>query len=302
MSVIETTCVLCGSANLDRRPAVISAFISEYALQKPIAVSAILECRDCTMLFYELRPTDEDMARLYRDYRGEAYFQTRHKHEFWYTRGFNESLGSEKNMSVRRRIFLNRLAMHRDLNTFENVLDYGGDRGQMLVEGPGRNRFVFEMSQTLPEPQITKIAKEVDLQPGGYDLILLYHVLEHISRPVDMLLKLKTLLAPEGLLFIEVPLENFSIKNIPERNWYKKYLSFLIRHPLVFQCLSFYSLALRIRFSCIPFLAFARAHEHINLFTLKALHRCLLECGYSVKEIFREGQSGNLCAIVKLSD
>lgn len=302
MSASETLCVLCGSANLDRRPAVISAFISEYALQKPPGISAILECLDCTMLFYELRPTDQDMAKLYTGYRGEAYFKTRSKHEFWYTRRFNESLGSEKHMPVRRRVFLDSLARHRDLSTFANVLDYGGDRGQMLTEGPGKNRFVFEMSNAVPEPHIANITRKENLVPAGYDLILLCHVLEHLSRPADMLTELKALLAPGGLLFIELPLDHFRITNIPKRNWYKKYLSFLICHPLLFQLMSFYSLALRPHLSAVPPLGFAPAHEHINMFTPNALRMCLLKGGYNVQEIFEDPRTGNLYAIAQPSN
>lgn len=40
----DIRCVACGSRQLERRTALVSPFISEYALQKPAIFSAIMEC------------------------------------------------------------------------------------------------------------------------------------------------------------------------------------------------------------------------------------------------------------------
>jgi len=62
-------------------------------------------------------------------------------------------------------------------------------------------------------------AKGLDLCSGGvdqipacssYDLIILRHVLEHITNPADYLKQIKNLLSPQGKIYIEVP----SIENV----------------------------------------------------------------------------------------
>ena len=252
------------------------------------------------MVFYALRPDDQEMANLYTSYRGETYFRTRHKHEFWYIRAFHNRLGNESVMPARRRAFIGHLSRHYDVNTFENVLDYGGDRGQMLADGPGRRRFVYEMSDVPAESYVTRISNEQDLNPGAYNLVLLLHVLEHVSYPQHVLAKLKTLLATKGVLFVEVPREYVNIRNIPQKSWYNRYLSLLIKCKPLFSLMYFYSTAMRIKFSIVPPWGFAVAHEHINIFSIRALHACLIKGGLDVKEVFVCPQTGNICAIASL--
>jgi SAM-dependent methyltransferase len=40
---------------------------------------------------------------------------------------------------------------------------------------------------------------------GKFDIITLWHVLEHVTRPVDVLKKLSGLLAPDGVMIVSVP-------------------------------------------------------------------------------------------------
>jgi SAM-dependent methyltransferase len=295
----QIPCVACGSDHVETRTAVIAPFISEYVLQQSDTLTRIMRCRECTMMFYALRPDESDMQKLYAGYRGERYFTIRNKNEFWYTRRFHQSLGAEDTMPARRKSLLQNLARGVPLESVETVLDYGGDRGQILAEGPGSRRFVYEMSEVTPEPGIEKITREQDLKPAAYDLVLLLHVLEHVSDPLGLLRKLKTLLSDNGVLFIEVPSEAFNIHNIPGSRWYARYLSWLIRHKWVWQLMSFYSAFFRIFCGVIPPLGFAVAHEHINLFTLKALKTILEKSGFTTEDVFYDAKTGNICAIAK---
>lgn len=156
------------------------------------------------------------------------------------------------------------------------------------------------MSDVPVESYVTKITNERDLNPGAYNLILLFHVLEHVPHPHQILGKLKTLLAPKGVLFIEVPREYINIRNIPRKNWYDKYLALLVKYKLLFSIMYFYSTVMRIKLSLIPPLGFAVAHEHINLFSVRALRACLLTNGLNVKEVFICQNTGNICAIASL--
>ena len=46
---------------------------------------------------------------------------------------------------------------------------------------------------------------EVELEPGGWDLVTVWHVLEHMEDPAAVLRKLRAALRPDGQLVVEVP-------------------------------------------------------------------------------------------------
>lgn len=47
--------------------------------------------------------------------------------------------------------------------------------------------------------------QDVELPAGHFDLITVWHVLEHTENPLAVLAKLRTLLKPDGMLVVEVP-------------------------------------------------------------------------------------------------
>jgi 2-polyprenyl-3-methyl-5-hydroxy-6-metoxy-1,4-benzoquinol methylase len=56
-----------------------------------------------------------------------------------------------------------------------------------------------------PETVVHADVLELGAPAGGYDLITLWDVIEHIYRPLDVLAHLRTLLAPRGQVFIRTP-------------------------------------------------------------------------------------------------
>jgi len=44
-----------------------------------------------------------------------------------------------------------------------------------------------------------------DIEPASLDVVTLFHVLEHIPNPIEVLNQIRTRLKPEGLLIVEVP-------------------------------------------------------------------------------------------------
>jgi len=52
-----------------------------------------------------------------------------------------------------------------------------------------------------------------------FDIITLWHVLEHFLNPVDELIKIQKLLAPDGFLFIEVPNFNSAEFRLSGHKW-----------------------------------------------------------------------------------
>ena len=69
--------------------------------------------------------------------------------------------------------------------------------------------------QTIEKFQVTNLEK--------YDVVSLYHVLEHLKNPKAVLIKINQWLKPGGVLVIEVPL----VGNLTEKFLQKKYLAYL---------------------------------------------------------------------------
>lgn len=95
-----------------------------------------------------------------------------------------------------------------------NVLDIGCGRGVLLnslahygVKCSGVEPSVFPKNDTA-----IKIFQQdfldVSLQDGSFDVVIMWHVFEHLLDPQDVLDKIHRILRPNGLLIIAVP--NFS--------------------------------------------------------------------------------------------
>jgi 2-polyprenyl-3-methyl-5-hydroxy-6-metoxy-1,4-benzoquinol methylase len=95
------------------------------------------------------------------------------------------------------------------------LLEVGVARGDFLAEA---QRAGFEPLGIEPEPGAAEVAKrrsgvevmvgwaeEVELPSAAFDVVCLWHVLEHIPEPRPVLEALLASLRPGGLLFCEVP-------------------------------------------------------------------------------------------------
>lgn len=152
-------------------------------------ITSLLHCTVCGTRYFDLAVTDADLARLYADYRGDAYFKQRHHFEPWYTRSVNDGIGSEIYMRARRAALSAALAEAGIVKNFSTVLDHGGDRGQMLLELNAPLKAVYEISGVAPDPEITAV-DEAELKSGRWDLILSCHVLEHLPDPAGYVMEL----------------------------------------------------------------------------------------------------------------
>jgi SAM-dependent methyltransferase len=71
-------------------------------------------------------------------------------------------------------------------------LSPAGDKAQKILDR------VFDAS-------LSELLEKREIEEGSYDLVLISHCLEHVCDPHQIMADLKNLLAPGGLLFIEVP-------------------------------------------------------------------------------------------------
>lgn len=75
---------------------------------------------------------------------------------------------------------------------------------------------------------------------GGYDLVIMHHVLEHLPTPAETLGLVKAKLRPGGNIFIEVPNEQWKrplilLRRLLKRggdDWFPGHINFFTRRPL----------------------------------------------------------------------
>jgi hypothetical protein len=108
-ALIATSCVCCEGQNLDKSPAILMPFVAHRAfgwapvtideswglktVSEGLAYSLCnsLLCRDCGLVFLDIRFDNEALSRLYADYRGEDYIHLRDTYEPGY-RSRNDDL------------------------------------------------------------------------------------------------------------------------------------------------------------------------------------------------------------------
>lgn len=289
MTYLALSCPCCDSKQHDAYPALVSPFVSDYALGSSPTPTRLLECDGCGFRFFEDRLTDAESAQLYTGYRGERYYRERHRHEPWYTRKVNDAIGSSEQIIATRKALVDRfLRAHADVAKLDDVLDFGGDRGQLIPEGIGRRRFVYEISGIEPVAGVTRIGTEAELQDHRFDLVLLSHVLEHCSEPRSVLDAVRPLLrSSDSALYVELPFERTRLSWLGRSSAYRAYLGALGRVRPLLTAVDLYSTVFRTRFDFVPPLGFVKMHEHINFFDEASLGKLLARAGFEVQAFER---------------
>jgi len=96
-----------------------------------------------------------------------------------------------------------------------SILDVGSGGGEFsyLLKTIGQNVKCIEPNKGYAEYSAREyglnvqvgLVQDASFDEGSFDLITIWHVLEHTESPCDVLLKLRALLKPQGILVIEVP-------------------------------------------------------------------------------------------------
>jgi len=262
-------CISCGSGALVAYAADPAPFLAERIPALQEVSTWLMRCRHCDLTFYNPRLGSKDLTALYQGYRDETYQAMRERHEPWYTPEVNQSIGKgDQEVRARTSHMRAMLAEHLDFQTVRAVLDYGGDRGQYILDDfAAVRRVVFEISGVDPLPGVEGVSDPSILRPGDFDLILCNHVLEHLSYPADLVRQLAALAGPCTRYYFEVPLETpfrGSLKHALRRAGLR-FLPGLV-HPW-----------LR-RSGKVPF----QMHEHVNQFSLQSFGKLLEGQGFEV--------------------
>ena len=216
---IASCCVCCGSRDLESSAAVLMPFIAHRVfnwapvfideswglrtLKTGLAYSICntLRCRNCSLLFLDLRFSDAELSRLYQDYRGEAYNALREHYEpGWLQR----CRFYDKPVAYLPQI---EAFLEPHLNGAIRVLDWGGDSGSNTpFQGRCECCDIYDISGKPVVPGARQVGLD-EAQSNDYSLIVCSNVLEHVSQPAALLAEIRQAMRPQTLLYLEVPHE-----------------------------------------------------------------------------------------------
>ncbi len=200
-------CICCGSRELVRQPAALAYFIMRRLGIKWQPKCYTTTCEACGATFLDLRYTDRQMAKLYRDYRSEEYNKMRCQNELYY--------GIMQQYLDLRPPYMNEIeALLEPLLYFPvSILDYGGNRGESTpFANKVRTLDVYDIGKNDVIDAAIKLPVNRPLRGGGYyDLIVCANLLEHVADPLAILRKLSRVMGKDTVLYIELPADNVQV-------------------------------------------------------------------------------------------
>lgn len=162
----------------------------------------IVECLQCGLVYLGNPPEDE---RLYDDYYGKSYAPG----TAYTAASADEELRDIYSINEQR------IARISKLRSGGKLFDIGCGRGHFLKTAAQHGYSVkgIDISSTAVEYARKEFGVDAETRQiddlaefeKAYDVVTMWHVLEHFSDPISVLRTANSLLAPNGLCFIEVP-------------------------------------------------------------------------------------------------
>lgn len=195
--VHHAKCLICDSGDF-----VLYARSTDYFLSGEEFV--LSKCQHCGFIFTQDQPDEKNAGKYYEseDYVSHSDSAT----------GFSNKLYrfSRSIMLGKKKRIVNKLT---DLNTGK-LLDIGSGTGHFLsvLKNAGWNVKGIEINDKARDYSISKFGLEVHspekintLEPGSFDCITLWHVLEHFHDPVEYAFSIYRLLKPDGVCIVALP-------------------------------------------------------------------------------------------------
>lgn len=247
---IAQCCVCCGSRQIEASPAVLMPFVAHRAFGwRPVEITEewglrtiasgmaysicnSLRCEDCGHLFLDIRFTEDQVMALYRNYFDDEYAQLRESYEPGYL-AKNKKMLAPVHYLEKIKSFLAPLTCEHP-----RILDWGGGRGQNTPFSITRQGlYIFDISGAPPVADAI-IVDTASVAAETYDLVICSNVLEHVSYPQDLMRDLRRTLAPQTILYLEVPYEpiqrrsNDSPEALQHKRHWHEHVSFFSHRSL----------------------------------------------------------------------
>jgi 2-polyprenyl-3-methyl-5-hydroxy-6-metoxy-1,4-benzoquinol methylase len=178
-----------------------------------LAPLPFVRCRSCDFVF---RP---DLAETVHDVYEQGDYEDTHSALYATA---EDRRGRDSDAQVR-------LALVREHATSGDLLDVGAAGGNFVAAAAAGG---FRARGVEPVPAFARFAREVsgaevaqgtleelELPPASLDVVTMWHVLEHIPRPVEELQRVCAALRPGGVLAVEVPNAGGAAARSDGRRW-----------------------------------------------------------------------------------
>jgi len=269
---IISQCPVCNSEFVEGFKAGIAPFLQDriFKFRGPKSCK-FFHCSQCDFYFFNIRPDMDEMSQLYEGYRSAVYQSQRQLYELDYTKDFNARLGKDPLEREARIGNLEKILSSNKISSSIDILDFGGNDGCMIPPSLTGNKYCFDISDVQTVGGVQSIG-ESELGLHHYDLIMLCHVLEHVSYPVVFLDNVTRLMGEESYLYIELPDDLGEQRAAID---FSKTIKGRIKHVVKI---------LRPRWFMPqkPYSMGPLMHEHINCFTIPSLRELIrvsgLEC------------------------
>jgi len=176
---------------------------------------AVVQCDSCGACFTNPRPDPASIAQFY----AEDYAPHQKHHQPQSRRRFNPF-----RLLKQPRVEKRPIPWHGQ----GRLLDFGCGSGAYLLQMHQRNwrvagldssgRVTQRIRDELGLPAFTGSLPHPDLEPESFDVITMWHSLEHVHDPASVLREARNLLAPGGKVVISVP----NIDSLPFR-WFGRH-------------------------------------------------------------------------------
>ena len=177
---------------------------------------SIVQCNSCGFKFTNPRPEEDKLGAYYKSEDYVSHSNTK--------KGFINSTYQ----SVRKYTLLKKLELISKYYKTGKILDIGCGTGEFLNTCKSAKWETFGIE---PDPDARKMAKDNfgldvreeseinNLSNEGFDIISMWHVLEHVPRLNERIEDLKRLIKPDGVIIIAVPNCNSLDAKIYGENW-----------------------------------------------------------------------------------
>ncbi|MFH2146188.1 MAG: class I SAM-dependent methyltransferase [Candidatus Omnitrophota bacterium] len=178
----------------------------------------IYECADCKIVFTDVTAD--------KDYYEKYYFKSYYSDA--YSRGlFGKLLLMLKNIVFRRRLKL----IKKYQPQAKNILEIGCGQGEFLRYLPAKfNKYGVEINKSAcdyikkHDNGIVLYNDNIDdkFQNRGekYDVILMWHVFEHVANPENFIKNISNFLAKDGVIILEIPNRESIGFNLTKSDWF----------------------------------------------------------------------------------
>lgn len=265
-------CLACNGTDLK----IVKAKASEYIvdlLGAELPPFNLCHCQACGFAFFDYRYSDEEVQKIYKDYRGEVYQQTRNKYDRLYTKRVNELIGSSPVQLKNRKDLVNNVLSEYVDGQKAKVLDYGGDMGQYIPSlFDEADKYVFEISGKDSVKGVKLIGDYACLiNEKPFTHIMCSHVLEHFSDIDSEIIRVRNLGDDATVFYFEVPFD------LPFFGSMLDNVQFLFNPA--YKKLDLIKTFIERRKDKTP-----KMNEHINYFTPVSLEKVLERNGFKVLE------------------